>query len=176
LAATPDPWQGNPPSGKELSMDRSSLAQADRRSRDRSVTEEAHGIGSPEAVSALAGPLADRDRDPGGLPRGIWAPHTARLNAIRLIAAVIVCAVLLLPGAALAQSSTCQVYNPQLCGLIGGTQPTGASASSVSQSGSLPFTGLDLLLLAVGGGALVVAGVVIRRLTSRAGEEPETPL
>jgi hypothetical protein len=95
---------------------------------------------------------------------------------MRLGATVIVCVALLLPGSALAQSSTCQAYNPQLCGISAGTQRPAASSGSVSESGALPFTGLDLLLLAVGGGALVAAGVVIRRLARRVGEEPEAPL
>lgn len=120
-----------------------------------------------------------------------------------------------LPSAALGQSSTCQQYNPQLCGSVGptpgttppsptattppstvptstSTKPTpvstktpapttstspGTTTTLVSAtapattpiptvtSGSLPFTGLEVVLLAVVAGALLSAGFVIRRLS-----------
>jgi hypothetical protein len=67
---------------------------------------------------------------------------------------------MLAPSAALASSSsTCQAYNPQLCSNV--------SAASTSTSGTLPFTGLDVVLLAAGGGTLVGAGLVVRRLSRR---------
>jgi hypothetical protein len=67
--------------------------------------------------------------------------------------------VLAAPSSALASSSsTCQAYNPQLCSNV--------SAASTS-SGTLPFTGLDVVLLAAGGGMLVGAGLVVRRLSRR---------
>jgi hypothetical protein len=67
---------------------------------------------------------------------------------------------MLAPSAALASSSsTCQAYNPQLCSNV--------SAASASTSGTLPFTGLDVVLLAAGGGMLVGAGLVVRRLSRR---------
>jgi hypothetical protein len=37
-------------------------------------------------------------------------------------------------------------------------------AGSAAQSGGLPFTGLDLTLMAVGGGVLLVTGAGLRRL------------
>jgi hypothetical protein len=53
-----------------------------------------------------------------------------------------------------------------------GTGTDGSGASGVAGStqstdggGSLPFTGLDLALLALAGGALVAVGVGMRRLT-----------
>jgi hypothetical protein len=65
---------------------------------------------------------------------------------------------MLAPSAALASSSsTCQAYNPQLC----------SNVSAASTSGTLPFTGLDVVLLAAGGGMLVGAGLVVRRLSRR---------
>jgi hypothetical protein len=68
---------------------------------------------------------------------------------------------LALPGGALAAgSSTCQAYNPQTC-----TAPT-PTPTSVSD-GTLPFTGLDVVLLLVGGGTLLAAGFVVRRLSRR---------
>jgi hypothetical protein len=67
---------------------------------------------------------------------------------------------MLAPSAALASSSsTCQAYNPQLCSNV--------SAASTSTSGTLPFTGLDVVLLAAGGGMLVGAGLVVRRVSRR---------
>lgn len=40
-----------------------------------------------------------------------------------------------------------------------------ASASSTSGKGSLPFTGFDVMLLAIGGAALVGVGMGVRRLS-----------
>jgi hypothetical protein len=67
---------------------------------------------------------------------------------------------LLLPGAAMAQSSsTCQAYNPQTC--------TINPHSSAHSAGTLPFTGLDVALLAAGGAALLGAGLAVRRVSRR---------
>jgi hypothetical protein len=76
-----------------------------------------------------------------------------------------------LPGAALA-SSTCQAYNPQLCSSVGSNNTstgsgTGATSASESSTGTLPFTGLDVVLLVAGGGTLLAAGFVVRRLSRR---------
>lgn len=76
-----------------------------------------------------------------------------------------------LPSAALA-SSTCQAYNPQLCSSVGsGNASTGSGSgttpASTTSAGTLPFTGLDVVLLVVGGGALLVTGFVVRRLSRR---------
>jgi hypothetical protein len=64
---------------------------------------------------------------------------------------------LAVPSFALAQSSTCQQYESQVC----------SSVSTTSTAGTLPFTGLDIVLLLVGGGALVSAGFVVRRVSRR---------
>jgi hypothetical protein len=76
---------------------------------------------------------------------------------MRRIATLLVLGIaLLLPGGALAAgSSTCQAYNPQSC------TPTTVS------DGTLPFTGLDVVLLLAGGGTLLAAGFVVRRLSRR---------
>ena len=67
--------------------------------------------------------------------------------------------ILLLPGSALAAgSSTCQAYNPQSCPPDGGT-PVNTS--------TLPFTGLDVVLLLAGGGTLLAAGFAVRRISRR---------
>lgn len=84
----------------------------------------------------------------------------------------------------MAQSSTCQAYNPQLCSVSGtstgsgtpsgttsGTSATASpsgttGATGTTTSGSLPFTGLDVALLAAGGGMLLGVGLIVRRLSS----------
>jgi hypothetical protein len=83
----------------------------------------------------------------------------------RFMAAVVAALVLALPGSALAGgSSTCQAYNPQLCGVNGATA-TSSGAKTANES--LPFTGLDVALLVAGGGALLGAGLVVRTLSRR---------
>ncbi len=77
---------------------------------------------------------------------------------------------LLAPGMALASSSsTCQGYHHQTCESVSsGTAGTGnGSTTATTSSGTLPFTGLDIVLLVVGGGALLTGGFVIRRLSRR---------
>jgi hypothetical protein len=44
---------------------------------------------------------------------------------------------------------------------------TSTSSSGSSGSGSLPFTGLDAILLGAGGGTLAASGFVVRRLARR---------
>ena len=84
---------------------------------------------------------------------------------MKRIAAVLVgFAVLLAPGSGLAQSSTCQAYNPQLCNASSGTEATTSGAAS---SGTLPFTGMDIGLLAACGGVLVAGGGVVRSRVKR---------
>ena len=73
-------------------------------------------------------------------------------------------AVLALPSAALAGSSTCQSYNPQLCQVASNVASRTTATSSTSAS-TLPFTGLDVGLLVVGGGVLLGAGLLVRRFS-----------
>ena len=77
---------------------------------------------------------------------------------------------LAMPGAAVA-SSTCQAYNPQLCSSVGSSSTSSGSGSGTTpgstSSGTLPFTGLDVVLLVAGGGTLLAAGFVVRRLSRR---------
>jgi hypothetical protein len=84
----------------------------------------------------------------------------------RIAASLVGVALTLAPGSALAQSSSCQAYNPQLCNVSAGTE---ATPSGVASSGTLPFTGLDIGLLAVCGGVLVAGGVVVRSRAKRLG-------
>jgi hypothetical protein len=82
---------------------------------------------------------------------------------MKKILALIVGIALLVPSAALASGgSTCQSYNPQLCSVASANQSRTTGTTSAS---TLPFTGLDVLLLAAGGGALLGAGLVVRRLS-----------
>jgi hypothetical protein len=81
---------------------------------------------------------------------------------------------LMAPGAALAQSSTCQQYDEQTCSSLNSTVSTTGSGDSspatsatTNTSGTLPFTGLDVVLLVAGGGALLSAGFVVRRVSRR---------
>lgn len=80
----------------------------------------------------------------------------------RISALVGVVLALLVPTAAFASagSSTCQAYSPQTCTPVGSTTAT-------TSSGTLPFTGLDIVLLVAGGGTLLGAGFVVRRLSRR---------
>lgn len=90
---------------------------------------------------------------------------------MKRIAMLIATLALLLPASALAASggSTCQSYNPQLCSVAdtNAAQSTLASSPTTgsTSSGTLPFTGLDVVLLAAGGAALLGAGLVVRRLS-----------
>jgi hypothetical protein len=94
------------------------------------------------------------------------------MKRISLLAGVLVVLAVFVPGTAVASSSTCQAYNPQLCSSVGnnntsnGSTPGSDSASNSSAS-TLPFTGLDVVLLVAGGGALLGAGFVVRRLSRR---------
>ena len=79
---------------------------------------------------------------------------------MKRITALVAVLALAAPVAASAESSTCQAYNPQLCAVA--STPTATSSSS----GTLPFTGLDVALLAAGGGGLLGVGLVVRRFSS----------
>lgn len=69
---------------------------------------------------------------------------------------VTVLALAMAPSAAFAASSSCEAYN------------VAETCNSIEPSkGTLPFTGLDVALLVAGGGALLGAGVVVRRLSRR---------
>jgi len=81
---------------------------------------------------------------------------------MKRIAVLIAALALVLPSAALASGSpTCQSYNPQLCTVVNNNTSTTATTSS----STLPFTGLDVVLLAAGGAMLLGAGLVVRRLS-----------
>ena len=83
---------------------------------------------------------------------------------MKRIAALAVTIAWVFPATALATgSSTCQAYNPQTCNVASNA----ASSTGAASSGSLPFTGLDIVLLVIGGGTLIGAGLVVRAATRR---------
>ena len=72
------------------------------------------------------------------------------------------------PNAAMAAgSSTCQSYNQNCAPTTVTTSTTPGGTTSASSTGTLPFTGLDVVLLVVGGGTLLAAGFVVRKLSRR---------
>lgn len=86
---------------------------------------------------------------------------------MKRIAALAVTIAWVFPATALATgSSTCQAYNPQTCN-VSSSQANAASSTGAASSGSLPFTGLDIVLLVIGGGTLIGAGLVVRAATRR---------
>jgi hypothetical protein len=68
----------------------------------------------------------------------------------------------LAPATAFASDPTEAQYGSSLSQISqGGTDPTGTASSSAA--GGLPFTGLDVALLAAVAGGLLLAGFVLRR-------------
>jgi hypothetical protein len=82
---------------------------------------------------------------------------------MKLIVAMVATIALILPASALAAGgSTCSAYNPQDCNVA---STTAAQTTAASTTSTLPFTGLDVVLLAAGGGVLLAGGLVVRRLS-----------
>lgn len=82
------------------------------------------------------------------------------------IAALVLTIAFMAPATALAKgSSTCQAYNSQTCNVLSTTQHD--AATTATGTGSLPFTGLDIVLLLVGAGTLIATGLVFRVLSRR---------
>lgn len=96
------------------------------------------------------------------------------MKVMKIISCAIVVLVLslMLATAAFGQSSVSGYNGPggQVQSEVEGdsTQPV-ATGNSGGGGGSLPFTGLDVALLAGAGGVLVAAGVAMRRLTRAPG-------
>jgi hypothetical protein len=85
-----------------------------------------------------------------------------------ILGAMIVAGALALAPAAMAENSSVGTYAGQggdLAGLVSGGDPSGTAAAD--SSGSLPFTGLDVKLLAGGGLLLLLAGVGMARVVAR---------
>jgi hypothetical protein len=81
-----------------------------------------------------------------------------RISALVGVLGVLVVALLGPTAAMAAGSSSCQTYH--------NCAPTTVTTGTTS-SGTLPFTGLDVVLLVAGGGTLLAAGFVVRRLSRR---------
>ncbi|HEY7151687.1 MAG TPA: hypothetical protein VH391_08390 [Solirubrobacterales bacterium] len=91
-----------------------------------------------------------------------------RRPATWLAAALLVLA-LAAPSAAIASSPSNAQYEPQNHQIAaGGGGGSGPSAPSKSTIGSLPFTGLDVGVLALAAAALLGAGFALRRLSDPA--------
>ena len=87
----------------------------------------------------------------------------SQTGLMKRIVTVIVGLALMLPAAASA-NSTCSAYNPTLCSVASNTASR-TTAPATTTASTLPFTGLDVGLLAAGGGLLLGAGLVVRRLS-----------
>jgi hypothetical protein len=100
-----------------------------------------------------------------------------RVGGLALLA--VIAAVAITPAAAMADplaNPSADTYNPQ--SQVQGTNTTGSndgngngptastSTGLSSNVGSLPFTGMDLIVLVIVAGALVGTGVALRRLSA----------
>lgn len=89
---------------------------------------------------------------------------------IATIVATSVLALALAP-AAIAQNSSAQVYGGQgteaVAGATGGPEDPGATGTASTNESSLPFTGLDVGLLAGGGLLLLLIGLGMARVIPR---------
>ena len=90
----------------------------------------------------------------------------------KLIVAVIALAMLVAPVQAAAQSPTNDAYDDRSVQTVDPGDPVdpvdpGNTNSEHNSGGSLPFTGTDVALLLAAGGALMVLGFGVRRLTRR---------
>jgi hypothetical protein len=89
----------------------------------------------------------------------------------RIVTLAAMIGALVLPAAAFASgSSTCQSYNPQLCQVVSDTSAANAAGqtsttATTASASTLPFTGLDVGLLVVGGAVLLGAGLLVRRFS-----------
>jgi hypothetical protein len=64
-------------------------------------------------------------------------------------------------SSALAASSTCQAYSSQTCT----TPTTPTTTTGIPTNTTLPFTGMDIVLLLAGAGILICTGLAVRRLS-----------
>lgn len=85
---------------------------------------------------------------------------------MKRVLALVIAFALMAPASAFAGgSSTCGSYNtPALCSVTASKTQNTTNATAAS---TLPFTGLDAILLAVGGATLLGAGAVVRVLSRR---------
>jgi hypothetical protein len=91
---------------------------------------------------------------------------------LKRFVALVVAVALMAPATALASgSSSCGSYNPSaLCSVTANKdkpKDSGTGNTAATAASTLPFTGLDAILLAVGGATLLGAGAVVRVLSRR---------
>jgi hypothetical protein len=87
---------------------------------------------------------------------------------MKRIVALLICIAVLIPGAATALANSSQSsYGQSDVQSVSGSRASASSPSANSAStGSLPFTGLDVGALAVGGIVLLGAGIAVRRMSA----------
>lgn len=102
----------------------------------------------------------------------------------KTLLALVVGLAVMIPSAALAASSSCQAYGGKTCPSTSSTATTttpaptteaattgtptvspGSTTAAATSSGTLPFTGLDLVALLGGATVLLGAGLVVRHLS-----------
>jgi hypothetical protein len=86
-------------------------------------------------------------------------------NDLKRVIAIVIAVTLMVPATAAAQgSSSCGSYNPSaLCSITANKNKT----NNATAASTLPFTGLDAILLAAGGASLLGAGALVRVLSRR---------
>jgi hypothetical protein len=88
---------------------------------------------------------------------------------MKRIVALLICIAVLIPGAATALANSSQSsYGQSDVQSVSGSRSSAASSPSTNSAstGSLPFTGLDVGALAVGGIVLLGAGIAVRRMSA----------
>jgi hypothetical protein len=94
----------------------------------------------------------------------------------RLIVLGVTALTLALPASAMAQSPHSEAYDDPSIAVVSDSDATGdstgtggvpASGTTTDSGETLPFSGLDILLLGAMGGSLVLLGFGMRRLTRR---------
>jgi hypothetical protein len=126
----------------------------------------APGVSTPQParVAAPAQPVVAASVQPA-------SPPAASPSAARPVSKRAVLPARRAPSTARATNATSQANSPQLCAVLGAAAsagPSGGAPSAPSASapgGTLAFTGLDLGVIGVIGGALIAAGVISRRLS-----------
>ncbi len=87
---------------------------------------------------------------------------------MKRIVALVVTVALMAPATALASgSSSCGSYNPSALCSVNANKDKDNGNTAATAASTLPFTGLDAILLAAGGATLLGAGAVVRVLSRR---------
>lgn len=84
----------------------------------------------------------------------------------RLATVIAVVGLLVLSSSAFA-NSTCQQYSSEVCSAhnVASQQNARTTGAVTTSAGTLPFTGLDVALLAAGGATLLGVGLVVRHFS-----------